>query len=95
MIRALTSFIAIPHWIVMHTWSRSSSLLESNQIEWICVAILLASFIPLLVVLNTHLKAADGPYSVVLPICKACLDSGCQIIVRSARHNAKAKHARL
>ena len=45
--------------------------------------------------LNTSLKAPEGPYSVVLPICKACLDSGCNIIVRSARQNAKAKHARL
>ena len=32
----------------------------------------------------------------VLPICKACLDSGCNIIVvRAARQNAKAKHARM
>lgn len=45
--------------------------------------------------LNTSLTAPEGPYSVVLPICMACLDSGCNIIVRSARQNAKAKHARL
>ena len=29
----------------------------------------------------------------VLPICKACLDCDCKIIVRAARRNAKAKHA--
>ena len=45
--------------------------------------------------MNTHLKAPEGPYSIVLPICKACLDSGCHIIVRSARQNANAKQARL
>ena len=26
--------------------------------------------------LNIHLKAPEGPYFVVLPICKACIDSG-------------------
>ena len=31
----------------------------------------------------------------VLPICKACLDYGCNIVVRAARQNAKAKHARM
>ena len=31
----------------------------------------------------------------VLPICKACLGSGCSIVVRAARKNAKAKHARM
>ncbi len=45
--------------------------------------------------LNTSLKALDGPYSVVLPIRKACLDCGCIIVVRAARQNAKAKHARM
>jgi len=45
--------------------------------------------------LHTHLKAPEGPYSIVLPICKACLDSGCHIIVRNARQKANAKHARL
>jgi hypothetical protein len=45
--------------------------------------------------LNTSLKAPEGPYSVVLPICKACMESGCNIVVRSARQNAKAKHARM
>jgi len=39
--------------------------------------------------LNTHLKAPEGPYSIVLPICKACIDSGCHIIVRSARREDK------
>jgi len=46
------------------------------------------------IVLKTHLKAPAGPYSVVLPICNACIDSGCPIMVRSAR-NSKAKQARL
>jgi hypothetical protein len=45
--------------------------------------------------LNTHLKALEGPYSIVLPTCKACVDSGCHIIVRSSRQNAVAKQARL
>jgi hypothetical protein len=45
--------------------------------------------------MNTHLKAPEGPYSLVLPICKACIDSGCHIIVRSGRQNANAKQARL
>ena len=45
--------------------------------------------------MNTHLKAPNGPYSVVLPICKACIDDGCPIIVRSARNNANTKQARL
>ena len=31
----------------------------------------------------------------VLPICKACLDSGSNIVVRAARQNAMAKHARM
>ena len=46
------------------------------------------------IVMNTHLKAPAGPYSVVLPICNACIDSGCPMIVRLAR-NSKAKQARL
>ena len=46
------------------------------------------------VVMNTHLKAPAGPYSIVLPICNVCIDSGCPIIVRSAR-NSKLKQARL
>ena len=45
--------------------------------------------------MNTHLKAPKGPYSIVLSICKACIDSDCHIIVRSARQNANAKQARL
>ena len=45
--------------------------------------------------LNASLKALEGPYSLVLPICKACMESGCNIVVRSARQNAKAKHARM
>ena len=31
----------------------------------------------------------------IIPICKACMESGCHIVVRSARRNAKAKHARM
>jgi hypothetical protein len=45
--------------------------------------------------LNSTLKAPDGPYSVVLPICKMCLDNGCHIIVRGARQNAEVKQAKL
>jgi hypothetical protein len=45
--------------------------------------------------LNTQLKAPEGPYSVVLPICKSCIDSGCHISVRDARQNAAAKQANL
>jgi len=36
-----------------------------------------------------------GPYVVGLPFCMACADSGCHIIVRAARANAKAVQARL
>ncbi len=45
--------------------------------------------------LNPSLKAPIGPYSVVLPICKACLDDGYNIIVRAARQNANAKQAKI
>ncbi len=45
--------------------------------------------------LNSSLKAPIGSYSVFLPICKACLDDGCNIIVRAARQNANAKQARM
>ena len=45
--------------------------------------------------LHTHLKSPEGPYSIVLPICKACIDSGWHIIVHHARQNANAKKARL
>jgi hypothetical protein len=45
--------------------------------------------------LNSSLKAPIGPYSVVLPICKACLDDGYNIIVRAARQNTNAKQARM
>ncbi len=45
--------------------------------------------------LNSSLKALIGPYSVVLPICKAYLDDGCNIIVRAASQNTNAKQARM
>jgi len=45
--------------------------------------------------MNTHLKAPEGPYSIVLPICKACIDRGCHIIGRFARQNDNVKQARL
>jgi hypothetical protein len=45
--------------------------------------------------LNSNLKAPEGPYSIVLPVCKACLENGCSIIVRAARQNAEAKQARI
>jgi len=45
--------------------------------------------------LHTHLKAPEGSYRIVLPICKACLNSGCHIIVHHARQNANAKQAKL
>ena len=35
------------------------------------------------------------PYSIVLPICKACIDCGGHIILRSASQNANAKEAKL
>ena len=35
--------------------------------------------------LITSLKAPDGPYSVMLPICEQCLANGCHGIVRGAR----------
>ncbi len=45
--------------------------------------------------LSTNLKQPEGPYSVVLPVCKACLENSCSIIVRAARQNAQAKQARI
>jgi hypothetical protein len=45
--------------------------------------------------LNNQLKAPEGPFSIVLPICKSCIDSGCHIIVRVARQNAASKQANL
>ena len=43
--------------------------------------------------LNSHLKAPEGPYSVVLPACKVCLENSCNIIVCVAKQNAEAKQA--
>jgi hypothetical protein len=48
-----------------------------------------------LVELHAHIKAPEGPYSIVLPICKSCLDDGCHIILRHARKNSNAKQGRL
>jgi len=45
--------------------------------------------------LNSNLKAPEGPYSIVLPVCKVCLENGCNIIVRAARQNAEAKQSRI
>ena len=45
--------------------------------------------------LNSSRKAPIGPYSVALPICKACLDEGHTIIVRVARQHASAKRAKM
>ena len=45
--------------------------------------------------LNSHLKAPESPYSVVLPACKVCLENGCNIILRVARQNAEAKQAKI
>ena len=45
--------------------------------------------------LNTALKAPDGPYSIVLPICEECLAKGCRVVVRAARRNAQAKQAKM
>ena len=39
--------------------------------------------------------APEGPYYVVLPICQVPLENNCHIIVRAARHNARAKQAML
>jgi hypothetical protein len=41
--------------------------------------------------LNTSLKALEGPYSNVLPICEECMDMGRHVIVRAAIQNAEAK----
>jgi hypothetical protein len=41
--------------------------------------------------LSTPLKAPDGPYSIVLPICEQCIANGCRVVVRGARQNAQAK----
>ena len=38
-----------------------------------------------LVTLNTSLKASEGPYSIVLPICEDCTAMGRHIFVRAAR----------
>ena len=43
--------------------------------------------------LNTNLKHPKGPNHVVLPVCKACLENGCNIVVRAARQNAQANQA--
>ena len=48
-----------------------------------------------LVTLNAYLKAHEGPYSIVSPICENCIAMGRHIIVRAARQNAQAKRARL
>ncbi len=45
--------------------------------------------------LNSTLKAQVGPYSVVLPRCKLCLNSGLHIIVLGARQNAQAKQDKI
>ncbi len=45
--------------------------------------------------LNSNLKAPEGPYSMVLPVCKVCLENGCSIIVRAAGQNAEAKQAKI
>jgi len=45
--------------------------------------------------INTSLKAPDGPYSFVLPSCEQCLANGCHVVVRGARQNAQAKQAKL
>ena len=45
--------------------------------------------------MNTTLRAPEGSYSVVPPICQVCLENGCHIIVRQARQNARAKQAML
>ena len=47
------------------------------------------------VMMHPSLKAPAGPYSVVLPVCKDCLDGGCQIIARNARQNAESKKNKL
>ena len=39
---------------------------------------------------NSSFKVSVGPYSVVNPTCKVCLDNGCNIIVRGAKQNAQS-----
>ncbi len=48
-----------------------------------------------LVEFNSNLNISEGYYSVVLPVCKVCLENGCNIIVRVARQNTKAKQAKI
>ncbi len=45
--------------------------------------------------INTSLKAPEGPYSFVLHFCEQCLANGCHVVVRGARQNAQAKQAKL
>ena len=60
------------------------SFQEFHQSGWFCVVIALY-MLDSHVELHTHLKAPEGLNSIVPPICKACLDNGCHIIVRHAR----------
>jgi len=45
--------------------------------------------------LHSHLKHREGPYFVALPVCKACLENGCNIIVCAAIQHARAKQSRI
>ena len=45
--------------------------------------------------LNSNLEYREGPYYVLLPVCKVCLQNDCNIIVRATRQNALAKQARI
>ena len=45
--------------------------------------------------LNSSLEAPIGPYSMVLPICRACLDECHNIIASAARLNANAKQTKM
>ncbi len=45
--------------------------------------------------MNPSLKAPNGPYHLVLPICKRCYDNGCDITVHGSHQNGRATCTRL
>ena len=94
-IRAMPCFNVTPLWSVILTRSRNFFVSRNQQKRMVLCCHCASTMLDSHVELHTHLKAPKGPYSIVLPICKACLDSGCHIIVRHARQNATAKQAKL
>jgi len=95
MIHAMVYFNATYLWIAKRTWKQFFMSPELSQAEMTYVVIGPAFAILVSSLIHLHLKAPIGPYSVVLPVCKACLNDGYDIIVRSARQNANAKQAKM